>query len=273
VTPLTRNDTAGARTPRLHEEPSVTTARIRSFRRLAAPLVLGLLALSLAEPARADGRGPGPGQGGPPTAEMVTTTMLDGKVAALTFDDGPNPETAPRLLEVLEENDAKAVFCLIGDHVRQHPDVVRQIVAAGHTLCNHSMHHAVMANWSAEEVRADLAATSALISEAAGGAPVPYFRVPYNAVGTTTEVAAELGMQPLGASFPIFDWVTQDPAVLAETLETGLRSNPGGIALLHDGAPVGARNSDRSGTVEALARVLPELRAEGWRFHKPARRG
>ena len=55
--------------------------------------------------------------------------------------------------------------------------------------------------------------------------------------------------------------------------KTQLRANPGGIALLHDGAAAGAATTDRRGTVEALAGVLPELRAEGWLFDKPARRG
>ena len=252
----------------------MTTAPTRALRLLAAPLIVGALVLGAVAPAQADGRGSGPGQGGPATAEPVMTTMLSGNVAALTFDDGPNPETAPRLLEVLAANEAKAVFCLIGDYVKQHPDVVRQIVAAGHTLCNHSMHHTRgIGGWSAERLRADMEETSAAIREAVGGVPVPYYRVPYGFWGLSAQVAAELGMQPLGATFTIFDWVTQDVDVLAERLETQLRANPGGIALLHDGAAAGAASTDRRGTVEALAQVLPELRAEGWQFHKPARRG
>ncbi|QKJ18252.1 polysaccharide deacetylase family protein [Microbacterium hominis] len=252
----------------------MTRAHTRVLRLVAAPLVVGALVLGSIAPAQADGRGPGPGQGGPATAEPVMTTMLSGNVAALTFDDGPNPETAPRLLEVLEENDAKAVFCLIGEYVEQHPDVVRQLVAAGHTLCNHSMYHTPgIGGWSEADLRADMEATSAAIQEAVGGVPVPYYRVPYGRWGLSAQVAADLGMQPLGATFVIFDWETQDVDVLAERLETQLRANPGGIALLHDGAAAAAATTDRTGTVEALAQVLPELRAEGWKFHKPARRG
>ena len=65
------------------------------LRRLAAPLLLTALAVGTAAPASAAGAGPGPGQGGGATPEIVTGTKLQGRVAALTFDDGPNPYDAP----------------------------------------------------------------------------------------------------------------------------------------------------------------------------------
>src|SRR3712207_3591621 len=109
----------------------------------------------------------------------------------------------------------KAVFCLWGDVVKQNPDMVRDIVAAGHTLCNHTMHHDNLAGWTPdqaftpEEIRADLEATSALIHEVAPNAPIPYFRAPYGAWGASPQVAADLGMQPLGWRVDITDWETQ----------------------------------------------------------------
>jgi peptidoglycan/xylan/chitin deacetylase (PgdA/CDA1 family) len=75
-------------------------------------------------------------------------------------------------------------------------------------------------------------------------------------------------MQPLGWAFAIEDWETQDADVLADRLGSRLRADPGSVVLMHDG-PV----MDRSGTVEAVARVVPELQAESWRFVQPARRG
>ena len=243
--------------------------------RLAVPLLLAALAVGSTVPASADGAGPGAGQGGKATADIVETTKLQGRVAALTFDDGPNPHDTPRLLEVLEQNNVKAVFCLWGDFVRQYPHLVRDIVAGGHTLCNHTMHHDNLAGWTPdqaftpEEVRTDLEATSALIHEVAPNAPIPYFRAPYGAWGEhSARIAADMGMQPLGWAVTIADWETQDADVLAERLESGIRSHPGAVVLLHDGPAM-----DRSGTVEAVARVIPELKAEGWRFHKPDRRG
>jgi peptidoglycan/xylan/chitin deacetylase (PgdA/CDA1 family) len=239
----------------------------RRLGRLAAPLLLGALVVGATGPAQA-GAGPGPGQGGKANDQVVTTTKLSGKVAALTFDDGPNPYDTPRLLEVLKDNHVKAVFCLWGDFIEQNPDLVRQIVAGGHTLCNHTMHHEDLGTWSQDRIRADLEATSALIHEVAPNAPIPYFRAPYGSWGQSPEVAAELGMQPLGWAVMIEDWETQDADVLAERLESRIRANPGGVVLMHDGPAM-----DRSGTVEAVARVIPELRADGWRFVQPSRRG
>ena len=242
--------------------------RTHSLRRLAAPALLAALALASAAPAHAGGIGPGPGQGGPANDTVVTTTKLGGRTAALTFDDGPNPYDTPRLLQVLKENQVKAVFCLWGDFIEMNPQLVRDIVAGGHTLCNHTMHHDNLSGWTPQAIRADLEATTALIREVAPNAPIPYFRAPYGAWGDSPQVAAELGMQPIGWGFTIEDWATQDADVLAERLESRLRANPGAVALMHDGPAM-----DRSGTVEAVARVIPKLKAEGWRFVQPARRG
>jgi peptidoglycan/xylan/chitin deacetylase (PgdA/CDA1 family) len=247
----------------------MTTSRTspRRLGRLAAPLLLGALVVGATGPAQA-GAGAGPGQGGKANDQIVTTTKLQGQVAALTFDDGPNPYDTPRLLEVLKENHVKAVFCLWGDFIRQNPDLVRQIVAGGHTLCNHTMHHENIGAWAPERIRADLEATSALIHEVAPNAPIRYFRAPYGSWGQSPAVAAELGMQPLGWAVTIEDWETQDADVLSERLESRIRATPGGVVLMHDGPAM-----DRSGTVEAVARVIPELQAEGWRFVQPDRRG
>ncbi len=205
----------------------------------------------------------------PVRAQIVTQTRAKGLVAALTFDDGPNPNDTPRLLEVLKENRVKAVFCLWGEYVRQYPQLVRDIAADGHILCNHTMYHDNLAEWTPEQIRADLQATNAAIREAVPRARIPYFRAPYGAWGAhSPRVAAELGMQALGWVVSIEDWETQDADVLAQRLEDRIRANPRAVVLLHDG-PV----MDRSGTVEAVARVVPELRADGWRFTLPARRG
>ena len=242
--------------------------RATRARRLGAPVLIAALALATAAPATAT-------DAGRPTAEIVTTTQRPGRTAALTFDDGPNPGATPQLLQVLRRHHVKAVFCLWGDVVRQNPQLVRDIVRAGHTLCNHTMHHDNLAGetpdqaWTPEQIRADLVATNALIHRIMPHAPIRYFRAPFGAWGEhSPRVAAELGMQPLGWAVAIEDWETQDPDVLAQRLEERLRAAPGAVVLLHDG-PV----EDRTGTVEAVARVLPELRGEGWRFVRPARRG
>lgn len=222
---------------------------------LAVPLAFAGLVLGMAQPALADN----------PTPTVVDSTRSGGQSVSFTFDDGPNPADTLRLLEVLRAHHVKAVFCLWGDHVRQHPEVVRQIAAEGHTLCNHSMHHDDMANWSAEQIRADLLETSAAIRAAVPGAHIPYFRAPYGSWGQTPTVAAELGMQALGWRLAIGDWDPPGTAELIRRLREGI--TPGAVVLMHDGG------GDRSQTVDAVAAVIPALRAQGWHLSLPARRG
>ncbi|MGW3733929.1 polysaccharide deacetylase family protein [Streptomyces sp. NPDC005148] len=188
----------------------------RRLRRLTTPLLLSggmcLGALTVT----------GPAQARQADAQVVDSTRHGGRAVALTFDDGPNPADTPRLLEVLRKRHVKAVFCLWGDHVEEHPELVRAIVAGGHTLCNHTMHHDDMGTWSAEDIRADLERTNAAIRRAAPGARVPYFRAPYGSWGKTPQVAADLGMQPLGWRLAIGDWEPPGTDELVRRVEEGI---------------------------------------------------
>ncbi|MGC9671184.1 polysaccharide deacetylase family protein [Planosporangium sp. 12N6] len=196
-------------------------------------------------------------------AGIVDTARGNGNVVSYTFDDGPNPADTLRLLAVLRRHHVKAVFCLWGDHVKEHPEVVRRIVADGHTLCNHTMHHDDMGAWPADRIRADLVETSAVIRRAVPGARIPYFRAPYGSWGETPTVAAQLGMQPLGWRLAIGDWEPPGTEELVGRLTEGV--TPGAVVLMHDGG------GDRSQTVEAVDRTIPAFRARGWRFALPAR--
>lgn len=198
----------------------------------------------------------------PSDAVLVTTTGHDGRSVALTFDDGPNPPDTLRLLEVLAEQDVKAVFCLWGDHVREHPEVARAIVRDGHVLGNHSMHHDDLSTFTPEQVRADLQETSAVIREAVPGAEIPWFRAPFGLWSDSPQIAADLGMQSLGWELEVTDWEPAGADVLADRLRHGI--TPGAVVLLHDGG------GDRSPTVSAVEQVVPELRSQGWRFDRPA---
>lgn len=194
---------------------------------------------------------------------LVEHTGVPGRTLALTFDDGPHPDSTPALLDVLARHGVRAVFCLWGEHVRQHPEVVRQTVAAGHVLGNHSLHHDDLSAWADERVEADLRATAAAIDAAVPSVAVPWFRAPFGAWGGTPQVAARLGMRPLAWSLAVADW-DPPPAAdeLLERLERGV--TPGGVVLLHDGG------GDRSATVEAVDRLIPRLLRAGWTFTVPA---
>lgn len=200
----------------------------------------------------------------PAKADIIETTRHEGMVASLTFDDGPHPVHTPRLLSVLREHDVKAVFCLWGDHVREHPEIVREIVADGHILGNHTMHHDDMGSWPPERIRADLLEAAEAIRQAVPDPEVriPYFRAPYGSWGRTPQAAAALGMRPLGWRLDITDWEPPGTAVLIERLVEGI--TPRAVVLLHDAG------GDRSQTVDAVAHIIPRFQAQGWRFTLPA---
>ncbi|GAA4949821.1 polysaccharide deacetylase family protein [Streptomonospora halophila] len=236
---------------------------------VATLLTIGLTVFAAAAPAHAVPQDyryhPAARTEGTATPEVVTQTGVPGQSVALTFDDGPNPGETPQLLDVLRRHDVKAVFCLWGEHVQQHPGLVRQIADEGHTLCNHSMRHADLSSWSRSRIAADLEATNQAIHDAVPSADIPYFRAPYGSWGQSPQVAADMGMQPLGWSLAVEDWNPPGADVLAERLRRGITSQS--VVLLHDGG------GDRSQTVEAVDRVVPDLQSQGWRFVLPANRG
>lgn len=237
--------------------------RTAVMRKAALPLAATVLALGATIPAGLAGATPA--QADQATPAIVDSTLHEGKYLGLTFDDGPDPVNTPKLLAVLEKHHVKATFCLWGDHVKQYPEIVRQIADAGHLLCNHSMHHDNMITWSAEAIRADLEETSALIREAVPDAKINFFRAPYGSWGRTPGVAAQMGMQPLGWRLAIGDWEPPGSDELVRRIKEGI--TPGAVILMHDGG------GDRSQTVEAVDQIIPELKSDGWRFDRPARRG
>ena len=207
-----------------------------------------------------------------PTQAPVSAARGTDKTSALTFDDGPNGATTTALLDFLEENDVQATFCVIGQNV-QAPggaDILKRIVADGHTLCNHSTDYNGMGSLTKAQVADKLKANLAIIRDALGDpeAEVPYFRAPNGDWGQTNQVAVALGMQPLAVTNLIMDWDGADNAGDEAKLTTALRdaitSNPGEIVLVHDGG------GDRTAGVNAVKTVVAELLADGWTFTLPA---
>ena len=206
-----------------------------------------------------------PGGAVDPVTTPVRLAAGVGDVAALTFDDGPDPGTTPALLDFLAEHDVRAVFCVIGRNItaRGGAAILERIVADGHVLGNHSTDYADLGAWSAERVEADLRANLSVIRDALGnpGQRVPFWRAPNGSWGASRAVAVSLGMQPLAVANTIGDWLTQDVPTLTANLRSAMRA--GEIVLAHDGG------GDRSGTLAAVRAVVTERLAEGWTFTFP----
>lgn len=199
------------------------------------------------EPAGTGGRLPLNG-----TGPYGTSRVTGARFVALTFDDGPDPRWTPQVLELLRRHRVTATFCLLGEAAAAHPELVRAIVADGHTLCNHSWAHDLqLGSRPVNVIRADLERTNAAIRAAVPDATIAYYRQPG---GVWTErvigVATELGLSPLHWAVDPQDWRRPAARVIAEQL---VASPPGAIVLLHDGG------GDRRPTVDALRQTLPKL--------------
>jgi peptidoglycan/xylan/chitin deacetylase (PgdA/CDA1 family) len=160
---------------------------------------------------------------------------------ALTFDDGPDPIYTPILLNMLETAKIHATFCLVGFRVRDHPDLVRRIVADGDTICNHSWQHRYdLSTLSDPAIRYDLGETNAAILRAAPDAKIAYFRAPGGFFDPRlVGVAASMGMQSIYWAVDPRDWDFAHfghgatlVAHIVSTIESQVR--PGSIILSHD---------------------------------------
>ena len=125
---------------------------------------------------------------------------------ALTFDDGPNATWTPRLLETLAEHDVRATFFMLGSRAQAQPELVRRIVAAGHTIGNHSWSHPKLSRARASRVREELQRTSEELQQIVG-APVRYFRPPFGARRPAVfRIARELDLDPVLWNAMTSDW-------------------------------------------------------------------
>ncbi|HWP58348.1 MAG TPA: polysaccharide deacetylase family protein [Candidatus Acidoferrales bacterium] len=159
----------------------------------------------------------------------VTGVVTKEPLIALTFDDGPDPEYTPRLLEILERYGARATFFMTGEAANAHPELVRRIAQAGHAIGNHSWDHPSFPLISGRERRAQIRACARAIA--------PYgerlFRPPYGEQTIASWCDAFL-LRHRVVMFDCWsdDWRGGDAATIARQLEK--RARPGGIVILHD---------------------------------------
>jgi peptidoglycan/xylan/chitin deacetylase (PgdA/CDA1 family) len=183
----------------------------------------------------------------------------------LTFDDGPDPRTTPQVLALLSSHGVHAVFCMIGRQARAYPEVVRAVVANGHTLCDHTWNHDLhLASRSASVRRTDIAVTARALTVASGGIPPVFFRAPGGNWSRALEATARAqGLRSLKWTVDPRDWSRPGTRHIVRSVLAQAR--PGGVILLHDGG------GDRAQTLRALKALLVLLPARGYRFAAPLR--
>ena len=177
---------------------------------------------------------------------------------ALTFDDGPNPPYTPRLLALLKANDVKATFFLVGERVEAEPALARAVIEAGHAIGNHTYDHARLVLKTESGVENELMKAETAIERATGVMP-RFFRPPYGSEDRfTLEASKALGYVAVEWSVSSKDW--RRPGVDAIVDNVLRQVKNGSIILMHDGG------GDRSETIDAVARIIPELRRRGFEF-------
>ncbi len=182
---------------------------------------------------------------------------------ALTFDDGPNPEATPRLLDILAEQRVVASFFLLGRHVVRWPSLARRIADEGHCVANHGFAHQRLDFAGRSRAHADIAAGTQAIEDATGVHP-RHFRAPHGARSPfVTPAARALGQRTVGWSVGSNDHSSRDPDAIARRVLQ--RARPRSIVLLHD-ADAYQATGDRLATVESVRAIIPALRSRGLRL-------
>ncbi len=179
----------------------------------------------------------------------------EGKLVALTFDDGPHPQMTPQVLAALKEAGVPATFFMVGTMLEKYPEVARQVAAEGHEIGGHSHSHKPLTSRTREQVREEIMRTQAAIRQVTGE-EARLFRPPFGTInGAIREICRENGLVMVLWSVDPEDWRARS-SVEIET-RVMKHAHGGAVVCMHDIKP---------NTVAALPKLIAELKAEGYRF-------
>jgi len=183
----------------------------------------------------------------------------DGTAVALTFDDGPDPEHTPAILDALEAAGARGTFFVVGERAQAHPELVRELVERGHQVANHSHRHRWWESlFFLPAAERDLSRASDAIEAAAGVRPA-LFRPPIGMLTPELWVASRRhGMDVAGWTVRPYDGRVRDPAEITRRVTSA--QGPGDVVLLHDTA---GRDGSPPPARDALPAILSDLTERG----------
>ena len=185
--------------------------------------------------------------------------FLGDKEVVLTFDDGPWPVNTPAVLKALADECTKGVFFPIGKHAGYHPEILRQVAAAGQTIGAHTWSHANLNSKKLTEQQAkdEVEKGFSAVKQALGAAPSPFFRFPELQHNPAT--VSYLGTRNIAifsCDLDSFDFRASNPEQIVHTVMTKLDKLGKGIILMHD---------FQKHTAEALPELLRRLKAGGYK--------
>lgn len=191
---------------------------------------------------------------------VLRTGKNVGKLASLTFDDGPDSTYTPSLLDVLKERGVKATFFLIGKRVEENPQIAKRIAEEGHLIGNHTYSHANL-DTASPRLQEELAQAEAAFKPL-GISGNGLFRPAYGAANPSlVEQVSNLGYKTALWSVDTLDWRGLSAAEVFRNVTNNL--TPGAVILQHS---AGGPGEDLSGSVAAVPQIIDDLRARGYRF-------
>lgn len=193
-----------------------------------------------------------------PFGKLVTNINTKSKVVALTYDDGPHPINTIKLLDIFQKLQVKATFFVVGKQIEQHPEIVKDILAQGHELGNHSYSHLPMIFRKPSFIKSEINRTDRLLRQLGADQDI-HFRSPFGLKRFVLSfVLARSRKKNILWNLDPKDYMATNP----ESIENYVLEHiqPGSIILLHDGG------GDRSSTVKATEFLIQNLRSRGYEF-------
>ena len=176
----------------------------------------------------------------------------------LTFDDGPWPGNTSAVLKALADQCTKALFFPIGKHAMWHPEILKRVAVAGHTIGSHTWSHADLSKLTIDQAKEEFEKGASAVRAALGEPGAPFFRFPE--LRQPPEMVAYLGTRNIGifsTDIDSFDFKICEPAQVVVSVMTKLKKRGKGIVLLHD---------FQHPTSLALPELLVQLKADGYKI-------
>ncbi|MGH4120763.1 polysaccharide deacetylase family protein [Clostridium sp.] len=189
--------------------------------------------------------------------KIIVKGKGDKKIVALTFDDGPDRDVTPKIIDELKKHNAKGTFFFEGDRIQHNEDVVQKAFKYGNQIAGHSFSHPMFTKESKEEIIREMTKTNNLINSSIGKSPV-FFRPPYGDIDENTLSYLDENCIAIIWSLDTFDWVKGTQA--AEIAKFVMDSiEPEAIILMH--STIG-----KNETLKALPLIIKGLKEKGYEF-------
>ncbi|TDF91879.1 polysaccharide deacetylase family protein [Paenibacillus piri] len=183
------------------------------------------------------------------------------KKIALTFDDAPDKQFTPQVLDVLKKYNVKATFFIVGRQAEKHPEMVKRIAREGHIIGNHTYNHSLLTKLSDEQYRAQVTKTQKILKRSIGYTP-RLLRPPYGEISESQLLwASDHHLIVVNWNVDSLDWKQLSQQQVTDNILNHAKA--GSIVLQHSG---GGPNQDLSGTVHALPTIIQSLHGKGYQL-------